>query len=137
MKVSGIRQQLAGLAAKLKDPRFDFMFRPGDWLPALNGVTKVDLDALLVEWIGGPQPISILDLSGIPSSVLDDLIGALLRILYDALFFGRATCRKAVGSGRYLSFLKRLMPISGVGVREHLHPRFGALPRKDANTGSG
>src|SRR5882724_1712708 len=42
----GIRQQLAGLAAKLKDPRFDFMFRPGDWLPALNGVTKVDLDAL-------------------------------------------------------------------------------------------
>ena len=85
----GIRQQLAGLAAKLKDPRFDFMFRPGDWLPALNGVTKVDLDALLVEWIGGPQPISILDLSGIPSSVLDDLIGALLRILYDALFWAR------------------------------------------------
>jgi DNA helicase HerA-like ATPase len=30
-----------------------------------------------------------LDLSGIPSSVLNDLIGALLRILYDALFWAR------------------------------------------------
>ena len=36
-----------------------------------------------------PTPITILDLSGIPSTVLNDLIGTLLRILYDALFWSR------------------------------------------------
>ena len=85
----GIRQQLGGLASKLRDPRLEFLFKPGDWLPALNGMTAKDLDALLQDWIGGPEPIAILDLSGIPSLVLNDLIGALLRILYDALFWAR------------------------------------------------
>jgi len=85
----GIRQQVAGLASKLRDPRFAFLFKPGDWLPDIDGKISKDLDALLQDWIGGPQPITILDLSGIPSSVLNDLIGALLRILYDALFWAR------------------------------------------------
>jgi hypothetical protein len=85
----GIRQQLAGLASKLRDPRFGFLFRPGDWLPDLDSNTTKDLDILLERWIGGERPITILDLSGIPSSVLNDLIGALLRILYDALFWAR------------------------------------------------
>lgn len=85
----GIRQQLAGLASKLRDPRFAFLFKPGDWLPAIDGKSSKDLDALLQDWVGGPKPITILDLSGIPSSVLKDLIGALLRILYDALFWAR------------------------------------------------
>jgi hypothetical protein len=85
----GIRQQLAGLASRLRDPRLAFLFNPGDWLPDINGNTAKDLDSLLEEWIGGPQPITILDLSGIPSSILNDLIGALLRILYDAIFWAR------------------------------------------------
>ena len=85
----GIRQQLAGLASKLRDPRFAFLFKPGNWLPEIDGKTEKDLDALLEDWVGGPQPITILDLSGIPSSVLNGLIGALLRILYDALFWAR------------------------------------------------
>jgi uncharacterized protein len=84
-----IRQQLAGLASRLRDPRLAFLFNPGDWLPDTNGKVAKDLDALLQGWIGGPQPITILDLSGIPSSVLNDLIGALLRILYDAIFWAR------------------------------------------------
>lgn len=84
-----MRQQLAGLATKLRDPRLAFIFNPGDWLPDITGSTAKDLDALLEAWIGGPQPISILDLSGIPSSVLNDLIGALLRVLYDAVFWAR------------------------------------------------
>lgn len=85
----GIRQQLSGLGSRLRDPRFGFLFRPGNWLPDITGETKLDLDSLLEEWIGGPQPITILDLSGIPSSVLNELIGALLRILFDALFWAR------------------------------------------------
>lgn len=85
----GIRQQLAGLASKLRDPRLAFLFNPGQWLPDLQGCTSADIDSLLESWVGGPQPITILDLSGIPSSILNDLIGALLRILYDAIFWSR------------------------------------------------
>lgn len=40
-------------------------------------------------WIGNEKPITILDLSGIPSTLLNDIIGAVLRILYDAVFWGR------------------------------------------------
>ncbi len=85
----GMRQQLAILASKLRDPQLAFLFNPGDWRPQLSGSVAKDLDALLADWIGGKSPIAILDLSGIPSSVLNELIGALLRILYDAIFWAR------------------------------------------------
>jgi len=84
-----IRQQLAVLGSKLRDPQFSFLFNPGEWCPGITGTVTKDLDALLKEWLGSPAPISILDLSGIPPMVLNDLIGALLRILYDALFWAR------------------------------------------------
>lgn len=85
----GMRQQLAVLASKLRDPQLAFLFNPDDWQPKVDGTVAKDLDALLADWVGGPSPIAILDLSGIPPAVLNDLIGALLRILYDALFWAR------------------------------------------------
>jgi uncharacterized protein len=85
----GMRQQLAILASKLRDPQLAFLFNPTEWRPELDGTVAKDLDALLADWVGSPSPIAILDLSGIPSTVLNDLIGALLRILYDALFWAR------------------------------------------------
>ena len=84
-----IRRILESLASKLRDPRFDFLFKPGPWLPNEEGIPEQDLDSLLEEWIGGPRPISILDLSGIPVSILTNLVGVLLRIIYDALFWAR------------------------------------------------
>jgi len=66
-----------------------FLFDPGDWAVANDGTTKADLDSLLAEWIGADVPITVFDLSGIPTAVVDDLVGAVLRILYDALFWGR------------------------------------------------
>ena len=84
-----MRQQLALLASKLRDPQLEFLFNPGDWRPNLDGTVAKDLDALLADWIGGQSPITILDLSGIPPGILTDLIGALLRIIYDALFWAR------------------------------------------------
>jgi hypothetical protein len=119
----GIRQQLATLAAKLRDPRFAFMFRPGDWLPSLTGTTQADLDSLLFDWIGGPNPISVLDLSGIPAAVLDDLIGALLRILYDALFWAR----KLPEGGRERPLLV---------VLEEAHAYLGSAPESSATSGA-
>jgi hypothetical protein len=84
-----IRRPLEGLASKLRDPRFDFLFQPGPWCPDVDGVPQEDLDSLLEQWIGGVHSIAILDLSGVPVSILTNLIGVLLRIIYDALFWAR------------------------------------------------
>ena len=46
-------------------------------------------DRLLAGWLGGREPITILDLSGIPSSVLERLGGSILKIVYEALFWSR------------------------------------------------
>nr|WP_301182654.1 DUF87 domain-containing protein [Xanthomonas arboricola] len=83
------RGHLDGLESKLRDPRMQFLFRPGQWSPDKDGATAADLDVLLEAWIGADKPISVFDLSGIPAAVVDDLIGAVLRILYDAIFWGR------------------------------------------------
>lgn len=84
-----IRRPLEALASRLRDPRYDFLFRPGDWSVDLEGRTGRDLDALLRVWIDGEEPVAVLDLSGIPGSVLDTLIGAITRMLYDSLFWAR------------------------------------------------
>jgi len=78
------------LESKLRDPRLSFLFCPGHWKVSETGETALDLDALLSDWLGAEQPITVFDLSGIPTTILDDLVGALLRILYDGLFWGRA-----------------------------------------------
>lgn len=85
------RTHLDVLESKLRDPRMQFLFKPGDWAVAKDGTTKADLDALLDSWMGADAPISVFDLSGIPTGVVDDLVGAVLRILYDSLFWGRGT----------------------------------------------
>ncbi len=84
------RRPLDYLATRLRDPRFNFMFRPGPWLPGLQGPPEADLDQLLSQWLGGEHPITILDLSGVPSSVLNQVVGVVLRIIYDALFWARS-----------------------------------------------
>jgi hypothetical protein len=85
-----MRSQTDALEGRLRDPRLDFLFRPGPWAAKENGSTDKDLDALLCEWVGRDKPITVLDLSGIPPTVLDDLVGVVLRILHDAMFWGRA-----------------------------------------------
>ncbi|NTU49873.1 MAG: DUF853 family protein [Desulfobulbaceae bacterium] len=87
--VLGIRRPLDQLRSRLLDKKYDFLLHPGDWEPDLDGKVEKDLDALLEEWLGHDKPITILDLSGVPSLVLEQLIGAILRILYEALFWGR------------------------------------------------
>lgn len=84
-----IRRPLEGLAYKLRDSRYNFLFFPGDWLPNRDGVVKKDLDELLYQWLECKKPITILDLSGIPPEILNTIIGALLRIIYDSLFWAR------------------------------------------------
>ncbi|MBN2319878.1 MAG: DUF87 domain-containing protein [Acidobacteria bacterium] len=89
-----IRRQIMATEALLRDTRYNFLFRPGPWCPNptfqnLNSQPNQDLDVLIRAWVGGDKPITILDLSGVPVSILMDLIGALIRLLFDALFWAR------------------------------------------------
>ena len=84
-----IRGPLEALGAKLRISRYDFLLKPGEWHPDLDGVTQEHLSDLLKKWLGSPRPITILDLSGVPSTMTKDIIGSVLRVLYDGLFWAR------------------------------------------------
>ncbi|MBC7769308.1 MAG: ATP-binding protein [Phycisphaerales bacterium] len=85
----GVRRQLNLLRSRLLDRRFDFVLHPGPWEPDENGVASADLDLLLEKWLGHDKPITILDLSGVPSAVLERLIASILRVVYEALYWSR------------------------------------------------
>ncbi|TCM04743.1 ATP-binding protein [Sphingomonas sp. PP-CC-3G-468] len=87
--VLGIRRQLTQMRSRLLDRQYDFMLHPGEWEPDLGGSPKKDLPQLLESWFGHDKPITVLDLSGVPSQVLVRLIGGILNITYEALFWGR------------------------------------------------
>ncbi|RIX76353.1 ATP-binding protein [Acidovorax cavernicola] len=86
---SNLGKHLLSLGAKLRIPRYDFLFRPGDWSVGADGAVNRDLDGLLIDWLGTDRPVTILDLSGVPSDILQTTIGALLRLIYEALFWSR------------------------------------------------
>lgn len=103
-----IRRQLAALQSLLRDTRYDFLFRPGPHCPQpdlsnLDAQPAEDLDSLLQSWIGGKAPVTILDLSGVPVSILMDLIGVLIRLVFDSLFWARQ--RPEGGKERPLLFV--------------------------------
>lgn len=103
-----IRRQIIATESLLRDTRYDFMFRPGPWCPNptlqnLNAQPTQDLDTLMKSWVGGDKPISILDLSGVPVSILMDLVGVLIRLLFDSLFWARY--RPEGGRSRPLLFV--------------------------------
>jgi uncharacterized protein len=84
-----IGQQLQALGSKLRVPRYDFIFKPGDWSPKEDGRITKDLDKLFQNWIGSNKPITILDLSGVPIDILNTIVGILLRMVYEGLFWAR------------------------------------------------
>jgi len=88
-QAKGIRRQLNLMRSRLLDHRFDFILHPGSWEPSLDGTVQHDLDKLLDDWLGHEKPVTILDLSGVPSSVLTTLVGSILKIVYEALYWSR------------------------------------------------
>lgn len=85
----GIQRPLKLLRSRLLDRRYDFLLHPGPWETNLDGKPQEDLDKLLEGWLGGAKPITILDLSGVPSGVLEQLVGSILKIVYEAIFWSR------------------------------------------------
>lgn len=87
-KKRNIERQLELMRSRLKDARFSFLFSPGGgYEPDLNGEVDNDLDTLVRDWIGHDKPITIFDVSGLPSEVLPTIVGTMLRVVYDMLFW--------------------------------------------------
>lgn len=85
-----IQRQLDLMASRLRDGRYSFLFNPGGGLqPNLDGATEVDLDTLVAEWVGHEKPVSIFDVSAMPSEMLPTVVGTMLRVIYDMLFWGQ------------------------------------------------
>lgn len=85
----GVRRQLVALRSRMMDRQYDFLLHPGGYEPSLDGSTTEDLPSLLGGWLGHDKPVTVLDLSGIPSTVLMRLVGSILKIIYEALFWSR------------------------------------------------
>ncbi len=84
----GIARQLELMRSRLQDSRFAFLFKPGDGLsPSTVGKTTGDLHTLVQSWVGHDKPLTVLDVSALPSEVLSAVVGTLLRIVYDMLFW--------------------------------------------------
>jgi uncharacterized protein len=91
MKARGLLGFLDGMRSRLLDQSYNFLFRPPGYSPDLEGVTPNDLPRLFSTWFGHGLPVSILDLSAIPSNIMQTISGCILRIIYDALYWGQNT----------------------------------------------
>lgn len=83
-----IGKQLELARSRLTDTRYSFLFNPaGGYAPDLDGRVAADIDGLVASWVGHDKPLTILDVSELPSDVASDVVGLLLRIVYDTLFW--------------------------------------------------
>jgi hypothetical protein len=85
----GIQSFLNLMRNRLLDGRYKFLFELGEYKPDLQGKTSNDLDVLIKDWIGSEKPITILDLSSVPSEIMNSISGSLLSIIYDFLYWGQ------------------------------------------------
>lgn len=90
-KAKGILGFLDGMRSRLLDQSYNFLFRPAGYTPDLNCATANDLPSLFSTWFSHGKPISILDLSAVPSSIMQAISGCILKITYDALYWGQNT----------------------------------------------
>jgi hypothetical protein len=90
-KAKGILGFLDGMRSRLLDQSYSFLFSPTGYAPDLNGVVPNDLPRLYSTWFGHGFPVSILDLSAIPSEIMQTIAGCILKITYDALYWGQTT----------------------------------------------
>lgn len=84
-----LKRSLDLFRSRILDQQYSFLLTPDQWEPSLENKIGADLDELLKSWLGHEKPITILDLSGIPSTGLDLLLGSLLDILFEASIWGR------------------------------------------------
>jgi DNA helicase HerA-like ATPase len=85
-----IERQLDLMRTRLRDGRFAFLFRPGGgYEPALDGRITSDLDSLVRDWVGHERQVTVFDVSGLPAEILSTIVGTMLRVVYDMLFWAQ------------------------------------------------
>jgi DNA helicase HerA-like ATPase len=88
-QAKGILNFLGSIRSRLKDSRYDFLFQPGNYTPDTTGEVEKDLSELLLSWVGTDKPVTILDISDVPSEIMMSVAGTLLNIIYEAMFWGQ------------------------------------------------
>lgn len=83
------KKNLDLMRSRLLDGQYSFFLEPGPWSPTHDYKIEKDLPDLLNYWIGRDKPITILDLSGMPSERLDLLLGSIFDVLFEAAVWGR------------------------------------------------
>lgn len=81
-------RQLELARSRILDPLYSFLFDPpGGYSPDLNGAVTNDLHTLVSSWVGHDKQLSIVDVSELPSDVAGDVVGLMIRIVYDTLLW--------------------------------------------------
>ena len=70
-RARGLAAYLNRIQNRLGDKNFEFLLNPGKY----DGTTS-DLSDLLMSWFGHECDLTVLDLSGVPSEVLDLVVGS-------------------------------------------------------------
>jgi DNA helicase HerA-like ATPase len=83
------RKQLEQMKSRLLDSQYSFLLSPGGWEPDINNSIEKDLPELICSWLDNCSPITILDLSGMPSSRLELLLGSVVEVLFESAIWGR------------------------------------------------
>jgi hypothetical protein len=83
------KKSLDNMRSKLLDNQYSFFLNPGDWSPNTEYKVEKDLPKLIQSWLGNEKPITILDLSGMPSERLDLLLGSMLDILFESAIWSK------------------------------------------------
>ena len=129
----GIGKQLELCRSRLTDARYAFLFNPpGGFSPDLTGAVTADIDGLVSSWVGHDSPLSIVDVSELPSDVASDVVGLLVRIVYDALFWaeGLPVSGRAQPLLIVLDEAHRFLPEKGEGSCHRILTRVAKEGRK-------
>ena len=74
------------MRSRILDPRFSFLFNGANYSPTVAGAVATDIDQLFKNWFCHDKIASIIDLSGVPSQIMQTISGVLLKTVYNALF---------------------------------------------------
>ncbi|UPR49249.1 ATP-binding protein [Vibrio cyclitrophicus] len=83
------KKSLDQMRSRLLDKQYSFFLEPDEWNPDNLLQVEKELSNLIYDWLGGDNPITILDLSGMPSERIDLLLGSMLDVIFESAIWGR------------------------------------------------
>ncbi|MGA2070623.1 MAG: ATP-binding protein [Sedimentisphaerales bacterium] len=85
----GLQRNLDFMRSRIQDDNYGFLFnKESKYNLKEDGKLPSDIDVLVASWVGHDKPLTVLDVSGVPSETTAAVVGTLIRIVYDTLFWG-------------------------------------------------